>query len=82
MTSITIDNIIRSYCLLATHISVLYVISSPVVNFTCDKRHGAAISPGSVLDIGCIQPHLPDAPKSAWRARREMGGVLEGSKIE
>jgi hypothetical protein len=58
-----IDNMIRSYCLLAAHISVLCVMGSPVVNFTCDKRRGAAISPVSVLDVVHIQPHLPEASK-------------------
>jgi hypothetical protein len=50
MTNIMIDNMIRSYSLLAAHISVLCVMSSPVVNFICDKRRGPAISPVSVLN--------------------------------
>lgn len=68
-----IDNMIRSYCLLAAHISVLCVMSSPVVNFTCDKQREAAISPGSVLDVVCIQPHVPEASKKCIVGQKRYG---------
>ena len=73
MTNIMIDNMIRPYCLLTAHISVLCVMSSPVVNFTCDKQREAAISPGSVLDVVCIQPHLPEASKKCIVGQKRYG---------
>jgi hypothetical protein len=68
-----IDNMIRPCCLLDAHISVLGVMSSPVVNFTCDKQRGAAISPGSVLDVVCIQPHLPEASNKCMVGQKRYG---------
>ena len=73
MTNIMIDNMIRPYCLLTAHISVLCVMSSLVVNFTCNKQRGAAISLGSVLDVVCIQPDLPEASKKCMVGQKRYG---------
>jgi hypothetical protein len=73
MTNIMTDNMIRSYCLLAAYISVLCVMSSLVVNFTCNKQRGSAISLGSVLDVVCIQPDLPEASNKCMVDQKKYG---------